>query len=55
MAEKYGNDVKAQEILETAQIVEDLHLLFDCINGPASRKDIIKHRRENVSKKTNHV
>ncbi|CAG4956916.1 unnamed protein product [Colias eurytheme] len=56
MAEKYGgDDVKSQEVLETAQIVEDLDRLFDCTNGPSSKKDIKKHQRENVSKKSNHV
>lgn len=55
MAEKYGDDVKGRETLQTAQIVEDLDRLFDCTNGPASRKDIIKYKRENVSNKSNHI
>lgn len=39
MAENYGDDVKAQEFLETAQIIEDLDRLFGCANGPSSKKD----------------
>lgn len=39
MAETYGDNEKAREILETAQVIEDLDRLFD---GPAPSKDIVK-------------
>ncbi|CAG9136137.1 unnamed protein product [Plutella xylostella] len=53
LAETY-NDSKRDEILLTADVVEQLDKLFDATNGPASKKDVKKGRRENVSENSFH-
>ncbi|CAH2084792.1 unnamed protein product [Euphydryas editha] len=53
-AESVENQGERQEILQTAYIVEDLDQLFDCTNGPASRSDIKRNIRQNVSKNSFH-
>lgn len=44
----------SEEILETAELIEDLDKLFDCTNGPSNAKDIKKHIRENVRSNSFH-
>ncbi|KOB58177.1 Signal transduction histidine kinase [Operophtera brumata] len=54
LLENVENKENSKEILETAHIVEDLDKLFDCTNGPGSRKDISFHHerwREYTKKK----
>ncbi|XP_063629718.1 uncharacterized protein LOC134801117 [Cydia splendana] len=48
------DDTAKNELMQTAEVIEDLDQLFDCTNGPASYKDIKKNKRENVSKKSFH-
>lgn len=49
-SESLENRQESADILQTAQIVELLDRLFDATNGPASKKDIKKNIRQNVSK-----
>lgn len=44
----------SREMLQTAEIIEDLDRLFDCTNGPSSRHDVKKNIRENVRKNSFH-
>ncbi|XP_063374290.1 uncharacterized protein LOC134661987 [Cydia amplana] len=46
---------QAAELLETAEVVQELDRLFDFTNGPSSAEDIKKGLRQNVSQKTTHL
>lgn len=45
----------SKELMDTALVVEDLDCLFDYTNGPAGEHEIKKDRRQNVSRKTDHL
>ncbi|XP_012546686.2 uncharacterized protein LOC101738304 isoform X1 [Bombyx mori] len=53
-ADSVENQGERPEILQTAHIVEELDQLFDCTNGPASKSDIKRNIRQNVSKNSFH-
>ncbi|XP_063380558.1 uncharacterized protein LOC134669789 [Cydia fagiglandana] len=55
IAEKYEDTEYGKEVAQTSEVVRDLNNLFDSTNGPSNPKDVIKGRRQNVSRKTNHI
>lgn len=55
MAEAEKNEIKADEIMQTGIIIQELDRLFDVTNGPSGPHDIKKGIRENVSEKTTHL
>lgn len=50
----HDGSLKRNAILQTANVIEQLDKLFDITNGPASKKDVKKGIRVNVSKNSIH-
>lgn len=44
----------SRKLQESAHVIREFDILFDCLNGPSGPKDIKKGIRQNVSAKTNH-
>lgn len=54
--EKRGTPVTKWDILETADVIDDLDKMIDCMNGSSSKDDVKSSTsRANVSKSSNHL